>query len=277
MLKRSLSIGARLLAALSVFALTASLGHSKGGGEDGYGSCSHGCGHSGSYGSAGRHGKKGLRRLRQADADGYGKVTLEEFTTRRERRFVELDADSDGELSLEELFKPMQAGADHKVRRIMTRYDADGDGKITKDEFAKPARRRFATRDFNGDGTISDDELPTSRGTAVMLQPSQARPANKLIPRDRAKARSTAAGTVDVMAKTTTVHAALRTCWNTVAKSSRVTTATTMASSTLQKPERRAASAAITTSIAVCMSSIPTRMFQSRRTNSWQRRKSTFP
>ena len=101
MLKRSLSIGAGLLAALSVFALTASLGHSRGGGEDGYGSCSHGCGHSDSYGSAGRHGQKGLRRLRRADANGDGNVALEEFTTRREQRFVEPDANSDGELSLE--------------------------------------------------------------------------------------------------------------------------------------------------------------------------------
>ena len=71
MSKRSLSIEAGLLAALSVFALTASLGHSRGGGEDGYGSCSHGCGHSDSYGSAGRHGKKGLQRLRRADANGH--------------------------------------------------------------------------------------------------------------------------------------------------------------------------------------------------------------
>ena len=88
MSKRSLSVAAGYRAAPSVFALTASLGHSKGGGEGGYGSCGHGCGHSNSHRSAGGHGKKGLRRLRKADANGDGKVTLEEFTARREQRFV---------------------------------------------------------------------------------------------------------------------------------------------------------------------------------------------
>ena len=60
--------------------------------------------------------------------------------------------------------KNLPPGADHKVRRIMTRYDAKGDGKVTKDEFAKSPRRRFTTREINGDGTTSDDELPTGCG-----------------------------------------------------------------------------------------------------------------
>mgnify|MGYP001827198121 FL=1 len=83
MSKRTLSVGAGLLATLSGLAITASHGHSRGGGEDGYGRCGHGCGHSHSYGSAGRHSKKGLRRLRRADANCDGTVTLEKFTARR--------------------------------------------------------------------------------------------------------------------------------------------------------------------------------------------------
>ena len=63
----------------------------------------HGCGHSHSYGSAGRHSKKGLRRLRRADANCDGTVTKDEFAKSPRRRFTTREINGDGTTSDDEL------------------------------------------------------------------------------------------------------------------------------------------------------------------------------
>lgn len=107
-----------------------------------------------------KHKLRKLKRLKKLDTTGDGSVTLEEFLKPREERFAKLDTEGKGSLSAEQLVARQQAELDYKIRRILKRYDAEAEGRITREKFEKPARERFAERDFNGDGVISDDELP---------------------------------------------------------------------------------------------------------------------
>jgi len=151
-------IGMGLIGAASLIAVNAVSAHRHGGGYGwhmGGGHYAHGHHHK---------GRKMLRRLKRAHADNDGKVTLEEFLARREARFTESDVNKDGALSAEEVVRPLKERADYRVRRMIKRFDADGDDSIIKAEFEAPARKRFAERDFNGDGQISDDERPPRMG-----------------------------------------------------------------------------------------------------------------
>lgn len=162
-MRKSLMLTAGAMTVLSVIAVGAL---AKGGpGHDFHHgkSWSHGEHHHGK-GWHGKHGLKHklrkLKRIKKLDTNGDGSVTLEEFLMPREERFAKLDTEGKGSLSGEQLVTREQAELDYRIRRILKRYDAEADGRITREKFEKPARERFAMRDFNGDGVISDDELP---------------------------------------------------------------------------------------------------------------------
>lgn len=74
-------------------------------------------------------GREGPRNMIQRlDADGDGRITLEEIRAPLEQRFAELDA--------------------------------NGDGVIDLEEFSARAMERFAARDADGNGVLEGDELP---------------------------------------------------------------------------------------------------------------------
>jgi len=171
MSKLHLAIGAGLVGALSIFALSAATDtvSARGwkGGE-----------HHGGYGRHHGGGRKGFRKLRGMDADENRVVTKAEFLAPKEKRFSELDTDADGKLTEAELFKEMDETADYYARRAIKDFDTDGDARISNDEYEAQARKRFEMRDRDrrmhrgertesegrGDGAVSDNK--PSEGTA---------------------------------------------------------------------------------------------------------------
>lgn len=93
------------------------------------------------------------------DADGDGKITLQEFKTGRgERMFARLDADGDGKLSKTELAAPLQRapqGADVAFAAL----DADKDGFVSHAEAEAMAAAAFTRADTDGDGALSGEEI----------------------------------------------------------------------------------------------------------------------
>lgn len=99
-------------------------------------------------------------------------LTRDEFDARTRERFARLDRNNDGvvdaaevEASLTERMADGPMGrmgrmGQRQDERMLRFFDADRDGKVTRDEFLAGVRARFAEMDLDGDGRISDADLP---------------------------------------------------------------------------------------------------------------------
>jgi Ca2+-binding EF-hand superfamily protein len=105
-------------------------------------------------------------RFKEADKNGDGKVSKEEFPGPPER-FARLDKDADGFVTIQEFeaaMKDMPQGENGKGgRRMLMQFDKNGDGKIARDEFPG-GDEKFKELDKNGDGFVAEDELPRPGG-----------------------------------------------------------------------------------------------------------------
>ncbi|MDX2259389.1 MAG: hypothetical protein NW205_10795 [Hyphomicrobiaceae bacterium] len=149
-----LALGAVALSSVEIAAAHRGEGGPKGGWHRDGGH--HGKGHKG-------HGMKGggvMRMLEKLDANGDGTLTQEEVTKASDDKFAELDSDANGSLTADELAAPGIARRAWREAAVLKAIDHNLDGKVDKADFEAHARERFAARDFNGNGTIDDDEMP---------------------------------------------------------------------------------------------------------------------
>ena len=115
----------------------------------------------------------------QADADGDGKLTLEEIQAqgkmRMAERFALADADGDGVVTSHEMVAALEAQAEaqrkqrmeRKVAQMFARADADEDGGLTLEELTpeepRGGGRMFAMLDTDEDGAISQEEFDAAQ------------------------------------------------------------------------------------------------------------------
>ncbi len=88
---------------------------------------------------------------------------------RSARSFEKLDLNSDGFIDASEIESTIKPGVTRRVNKMVRRFDQDNDGRVTREEFEKPIRERFAKRDINKDGRITEDDLPPMmRGRGIL-------------------------------------------------------------------------------------------------------------
>ncbi|HXF53375.1 MAG TPA: hypothetical protein VNK52_04555 [Hyphomicrobiaceae bacterium] len=108
----------------------------------------------------------GHRRARHGLRRGGREITQDEFDARTRERFARFDVNGDGVIDAEEIGAVLKgrenrfARIGERHKRLVARWDADRDGKATKDEFIAEVKKRFAAFDLNGDGRITDEDLP---------------------------------------------------------------------------------------------------------------------
>ena len=122
--------------------------------------------------------------LSQADKDGDGAISRDEFRNSRAEHFARMDRNSDGYLDEADrrtdakaaqadaetnadrpargmggkrMHKRMHKGMSHKA--MLERLDADGDGRLSKDEFVDGAMPMFDKADADGNGVLDAGEL----------------------------------------------------------------------------------------------------------------------
>lgn len=106
------------------------------------------------------------RLLQRLDADGDGRVSLDEYLAAATRRFDALDADHRGSVDAAAIASSPAALAriDRHADRLVRRLDTAGNGYVTEAEFVIAAQDRFTRLDRNADGRLTADELAPAPG-----------------------------------------------------------------------------------------------------------------
>ena len=119
----------------------------------------------------GGQGGRGGGMMARYDTDKDGKVSLSEYEAGRQMMFQRLDADGNGTLTFAELDAAGQKmGDDPRAQMMLKRIDAlkaadaNGDQAISADEYKAAVDAEFKTLDKNGDGFLTEDEMPQMGG-----------------------------------------------------------------------------------------------------------------
>lgn len=113
------------------------------------------------------------KMLKQFDTDQDGKISREEFATKRAKGFERVDTDKSGGLSLDEMkARCKNERCTQMVTKRFAKLDKNNDGNIARDEFT--SMTMFDRLDKNKDGYISEEELPGRK--ARMKKEGEAKP-----------------------------------------------------------------------------------------------------
>ena len=106
------------------------------------------------------------------DANGDGKVTMEEITAARDAEAKALDANGDGKIDVAELTAYRMAAIEEQAKAQIAALDTDGDGALSAAELASRSIVRmpavvpqafFDRIDADGDGAISQAEFDAAK------------------------------------------------------------------------------------------------------------------
>ena len=106
-----------------------------------------------------------LERLKAADANGDGMLSMDEAPERLKQHFEKIDANNDGQLDAEELKRAIAAMAKKgkpgpaKFLERLKAADANGDGMLSMDEAPERLKQHFEKIDANSDGQLDAEEL----------------------------------------------------------------------------------------------------------------------
>ena len=100
----------------------------------------------------------GEQIMREVDTNGDGRITQAEIDAAVNARFARFDADGNGRLSLEE-FTALWADLTRPAMvRAFQFMDPNGDGNVTKAEVDEKTSRLVQRFDRNGDGALSMED-----------------------------------------------------------------------------------------------------------------------
>ena len=104
--------------------------------------------------------------LKKWDANGDGRISLDEYLAAATARYQQVDAQNKGAVTADQIANSPHAAKrmEHRAEGLVKHLDAANKGYVTQDDFVAAAKKRFAKLDTKGDGKLTADELSMQRG-----------------------------------------------------------------------------------------------------------------